>query len=131
MIVADSNLIASCVLVSEATESALALRAQDGDWRMPRLWRYELMNILSTMIKAKRIDRVTAERTYRQLVEVLGPGEQDPDPARVLSLVEEFGISGYDAQFVALALELSVPLYTHDKEVLRKFPTLAHRFYRK
>lgn len=131
MIVADSNLIASCILVSEATEAALALREQDGDWRMPRLWRYELMNILSTMIKADRLERETADRTYRQLVEVLRPGEQDPDPTRVLSLVEEYGISGYDAQFVALALELGVPLYTQDKEVLKKFPSFAHRFYRK
>ena len=129
MIVADSNLIASCVLMSEATESALKLRAQDGDWRMPRLWRYELMNILATMIKTKRLERETADRLYRQLVDVLGPGEQDPDPTRVLALVEEHGISGYDAQFVALAQELGVPLYTQDREVLKKFPLLAHRFY--
>ena len=53
MIVADSNLIASCVLESSATKDALRLRESDPDWRVPRLWRYEVMNILATMVKAK------------------------------------------------------------------------------
>jgi len=129
MIVADSNLIASCVLRSEATDAALALRARDADWRMPRLWRYEVMNIFATMIKAKRMSRTVADRLYRRLVDVLRSGEQDPDPSKVLSLVEASGISGYDAQFVALAQELDAPLVTQDREVLKKFPTVAQRFY--
>jgi len=131
MIVADSNLIASCVLQSEATSAALALRVRDSDWRMPRLWRYEVMNILATMIKARRLGRSVADDIYRQLADVLRPGEQDPDPAKVTELVETFGISGYDAQFVALAQELGAPLYTQDKEILKKFPALAQSFYRK
>ena len=57
MIVADSNLIASCVLKSEATITALAMLERDSDWRVPRLWRYEMLNILATMIKAKLLGR--------------------------------------------------------------------------
>jgi len=129
MIVADSNLIASCVLESEATAAALELRAKDPEWCMPRLWRYEVTNILATMIKAGRLEREVADGIQRRLVEVLQSGERDADPSSVLMLVEEFGISGYDAQFVALAQELGVPLYTQDKEILKKFPRLARRFY--
>jgi len=131
MIVADSNLIASCVLMSEATDAALALRARDSDWQVPRLWRYEVLNVFATMIKAGRLSRTVADRLYRQLVAVLRAGERDSDPSRVLALVEEFGISGYDAQFVALAQELGVPLFTQDREILKKFPSVAQRFYRR
>ena len=131
MIIADSNLIVSCVIESEATSAALALRAADSDWRVPRLWRYEVMNIFSTLIKAGRLDREVAVGIYRQLLSVLRAGEQDPEPAEVLRLVEEHAITGYDAQFVALALELGGMLYTQDKEILRKFPVLARRFYQK
>ena len=130
MIVADSNLIASCVLESNATQAALALRERDPDWRVPRLWRYEMLNILATMIKADRLGRDDAEAIYNQLLDTLRGGEEDPSPAEVLALVEEYGISGCDAQFVALARELGVNLYTQDKELLRKLPDTATPFYR-
>ena len=130
MIVADSNLIATCVLKTEATSAALALRERDSDWRVPRLWRYEMLNILATMIKAKRLARSDAESTYRQLLDILRANEKDPDSASVLSLVEQYGISGYDAHFVALARDLGVKLYTQDKELLQKFPDVAVKWYK-
>ena len=129
MIVADSNLIASCVLKTEATAAALALRERDSDWRVPRLWRYEMLNILATMIKAKLLARSDAESTYRQLLDILRANEKDPDPSSVLSLVEQYGISGYDAHFVALARDLGVKLHTQDKELLKKFPDVAVKWY--
>lgn len=49
----------------------------------------------------------------------------------VFALAPDYGITGYDAQFVALAQELHCTLYTQDKEILAKFPTLAKPFYRK
>ena len=129
MIVADSNLIAACVLESKATPAALELRERDPDWRVPRLWRYEMLNILATMIKAKRLSKNDASEIYKALLETLRPNETDPDPSAVLSLVEQYGISGYDAQFVALARELGVKLYTLDKELLKKLPDLAIAYY--
>ena len=83
MIVADSNLIASCVLESAATESALALWREDPDWRVPRLWRYEVMNILSTMVKAKRLDKKSATALYTGLAAALEAGERD-SPAKAV-----------------------------------------------
>ena len=129
MIVSDSNLIASCVLKSEATTAALALLERDPDWRVPRLWRYEMLNIFATMIKAKLITRSDAESTYRQLLDTLRAKEKDPDPSSVLSLVEQYGISGYDAHFVALSRDLNVKLYTQDKELLEKFPETAVKWF--
>ena len=129
MIVADSNLIASCVLKSEATTAALALLERDPDWRVPRLWRYEMLNILATMIKAKRLSRSDAETTFRQLLDTLRTNERDPDSSSVLSLVEQYGISGYDAHFVALARDLGVKLYTQDRELLKKFPETAVKWF--
>ena len=128
MIVADSNLIACCVLKSEATTAALALREREPVWYVPRLWRYEMLNILATMIKAKRLARSDAESIYCQLLDALQTSEKDPDPSSVLSLVERYGISGYDAHFVALAHGLGAKLYTQDKELLQKFPDVAVRW---
>ena len=129
MIVADTNLIASCVLESEATASALRLRQTDRDWYVPRLWRYEVANILATMIKARRLSASDATTLFSGLSSALATYERDPDSDHVFALVEADGITGYDAQFVALARELRCPLYTQDRELLRKYPSLAHPFY--
>ena len=129
MIVADSNLIASCVLESTATESARKLLFADGEWYVPRLWRYEVTNIFATMIKAKRLSAEKASSIFAALVESLMAHEREPMPDDVFALVSEYGITGYDAQFVALARELSCPLYTQDKEILDKFPDCAKPYY--
>ena len=129
MIVADSNLIASCVLESTATESARNLLSADGEWYVPRLWRYEVTNIFATMIKAKRLSAETASSIFAELVESLRGYEREPMPDDVFTLVSEYGITGYDAQFVALAKELGCPLYTQDKEILDKFPDCAKPYY--
>ncbi len=125
MIVADSNLIAACVLESTATESARSLLSADGEWYVPRLWRYEVANILSTMIKAKRMSAETASSLFSALVESLKSREREPMPDDVFALVSEYGITGYDAQFVALASEFHCTLYTQDRELLEKFPDCA------
>ena len=131
MIVADSNLIASCVLESTATKAALALRNLDSDWRVPRLWRYEVTNILSTMVKAGRIDKDEAGAVFEGLLTALESGEKDPPAKAVFGLVAGYGITGYDAQFIALAIELDCTLYTQDKELLEKFPSIAKPFYQR
>lgn len=129
MLVADSNLIASCVLESAATESARSLRASDAEWYVPRLWRYEIMNILATMIKARGLSAETATAIFDSLAESLKPYEREPLADDVFALVSNHGITGYDAQFIALARELHCKLYTQDKELLDKFPDTAKPFY--
>lgn len=129
MIVADSNLIASCILESAATASARSLRDADGEWYVPRLWRYEVANILATMIKVRGLSAEAATALFAALSESLRPYEREPVAEAVFALVAKYGISGYDAQFVALAQELHCHLYTQDKELLEKFPQLAKPFH--
>ncbi len=131
MIVADSNLIVSCVLESEATEWALRLRKKDGEWHVPVLWRYEVMNIFATLIKARQLDAATAESLFSGLSAALRPTEGEASPEDVFALADAHKITAYDAQFVALAQSLQCPLYTQDKELLRKFPGLAVPWFRK
>ena len=87
------------------------------------------MNIFATMIKARGMAAAAAEATYSALAAALRPFERDPLPQDVCALAEKYGISGYDAQFVALALKLGCTLYTQDKELLQKFPGTAKPFY--
>ena len=128
MIVADTNLIASRLIQGPCTEAALRLAADDPDWRVPRLWRYELTNVLATNMKAGLVAFDEARSVYGAAAAIFVTRERDPDPLNVLRLAERHSISGYDATYVALAQELGAPLYTRDKELLRKFPETAFRF---
>ena len=52
-------------------------------------------------------------------------GEYHVVSADVLNLAASSGCTAYDAEFVALARGLSVPLVTMDRELLEKFPETA------
>jgi len=43
----------------------------------------------------------------------------------VLDIAAERGLSAYDAQFIAVAIRLEVPLVTADRRVLNACPDLA------
>jgi predicted nucleic acid-binding protein len=52
---------------------------------------------------------------------LMNGGEYDMASAQVLSLAASSGCSAYDCEFVALALDLKVPIVTSDKKVLKMF----------
>ena len=81
------------------------------------------------MIRARGLPTEKASFLLNTLTEALEPYERDPMAEDVFALVAEYGITGYDAQFVALANELRCSLYTQDKELLAKFPKTAKPYY--
>jgi hypothetical protein len=43
----------------------------------------------------------------------------------VIDLVAQYGITAYDGQFIAVALEMGIPCLTEDRELQDKFPGIA------
>jgi hypothetical protein len=43
----------------------------------------------------------------------------------VIDLVAQYGITAYDGQFIAVALEMGIPCVTEDRELQEKFPGIA------
>jgi len=125
MIVVDSNVLAARMLSCESTNLALSVEAADSIWLVPRLWRYEFLNILATQIKAGRIKQSAAHAMWQRLASLLEENESDPAAEQVLELVAKHRITAYDAHFVALARVNACLLVTEDVELQRKFPDLA------
>lgn len=128
MIVVDTNAVAALLLDSEATPAAEALLEQDPEWAAPILWRSEFRNVLIGYIRAGRLSRADAIATAQQAERLMEGREFPASSSSVLALADDSSCSAYDCEFVSLALELAVPLYTRDKEVLRAFPRVAIRF---
>ena len=125
MIVVDTNVIHYCWVRGQNTEIAQAVRQKDPEWHAPILWRSELRSVLTAYLRRGLLMRA-------QIVGILGIADRAlaerehiiPDDL-VLDVVASSTLTAYDAEFVALAAALSVPLVTADKGVLKAFPDRA------
>lgn len=125
MIVVDSHVIAYCWLNGSMTPLAQRVRVTDPDWRVPVLWRSEMRSILAGYLRDGSLSFAEARRVMRQVEAALAGSEHLVSSDAVLKVIDATRLSAYDAEFVALADELSVPLVTEDKAVLKAFPETA------
>ena len=125
MIVVDSNVIAYCWLNSPMTGLAQRVRVKDPDWHVPVLWRSEMRSILAGYLRDGRFSAAQVRRVMRHVEGALAGSEHLVSSDAVIKVIEATRLSAYDAEFVALAHELSVPLVTEDKAVLKAFPETA------
>ena len=125
MIVADTNLVAYLLTPGERTEAAEAVRARDPEWVAPPLWRSELRSVLVQHLRVGSLDAETAIAAWTDAEALLRAGTREPETSRTLHAAVEHGLSAYDAEFVALAEALDVPLVTDDRRVLRACPDIA------
>lgn len=125
MIVVDSNIIAARNLTSTLTTKAEKVEQKDPVWVAPLLWRYEFQNILATAIKAKQITSEQALGVWQRVSAILMENESEPSAVRVIEVVTHYGITAYDGQFIALAMEMGILCVTEDLELQEKFPGIA------
>jgi len=125
MIVVDSNILTARNLTSSLTSKAKQVEAKDPVWIVPVLWRYGFQNILATAIKAKQIKPEQALDVWEKVSGILIENECEPSASMVIDLVAEYGITAYDGQFIAVALEMGIPCVTEDRELQEKFPGVA------
>lgn len=122
MIVVDTNVIAYLLLPGPFTRDVEELLLKDPDWAAPLLWRSEFRNILAGYMKKGSLPPDTAYHLMEQAERRMENNEYSVSSDEVLRLASESGCSAYDCEFVALALDLDLPLVTLDKKVLRAFP---------
>ena len=125
MIVVDTNLIAYLFVNGEHSESAENVFLKDSRWAAPLLWRSELRSVLVKCVRAGYVELNDAFRIMSEAESLMSGGEYAVTSGDVLGLTASSASSVYDAEFVALARELGVPLITTDKLLLESFPDTA------
>src|SRR4030065_2105921 len=125
MIVVDSNIVTARNLTTSLTSEAKQVEEKDPVWIVPVLWRYEFQNILAAAIRAKQIKPEQALDIWEKVSKILVENECEPSASKVIDLVAQYGITAYDGQFIALALEMGMPCVTEDRELQEKFPGIA------
>ena len=125
MIVVDTNVIHDCWVRGQNTEVAQAVRRKGPDWHAPIFWRSELCNVLTAYLRRRLMSRIQIAEILRIADRAFVESEHIVGDDLVLDVVESSALTAYDAEFVALADALSVPLVTADKAVLKAFPNRA------
>lgn len=131
MIVVDTNVITYFYINSELSDFAEKLFQKEPNWIVPILWRSEFRNVLAFYIKRDVISLNDGIQIFELAESLFNENEYEVNSAQVLNLAHESGCSAYDCEFVSLAKNLSVPLVTMDKKVLKSFPktTISLRDY--
>lgn len=127
MIVADTNLIVYLLLPGVHTANVQQFYLREPDWAAPLLWRSELINVLITYHRVKQLDLAVCERLVVQAERIMDGRSYTLEAQAILEVAARTGCAGYDAEFVALAEYLSVPLVTFDQKLSRRCPSVARK----
>lgn len=125
MIVVDTNVIAYLLIRGERSEAMDRLQSGDPEWVAPRLWLDEFLNVLCTYERSGSIEPSNAVEILDDALALMDGQSYEIPPERVLATARRTGCSGYDSQYIALAEDLGVKLYTCDQKILNKCPDLA------
>lgn len=121
MIVADTNLIAYFLIKSGFTPDARAVYQKDPEWIAPVLWRSEFRNVLTQSLRRGFLTLDEILGIMQRAERLMKDNDYHMDSSPVLRLAASSGCAAYDCEFVALALDLGLPLVTTDRALIKKF----------
>lgn len=122
MVLVDTNVLAYLMLEGDRTSAAQELFERDADWRSEAFIMVEFSNVLATYIRTKVLSRDQGLKLLAG-AEKLVPVLTSVQNARALEVATQFGISAYDARFVALAIQMKVKLVTEDAKLRAAVPS--------
>ncbi|MEK7404847.1 MAG: type II toxin-antitoxin system VapC family toxin [Acidobacteriota bacterium] len=121
----DTNVVAYALIQGPRTALARRVLTLDPEWRVPDLWRHEFLNALATYVRFGGATVKEAVSLWLEATRLLEGCTEPVDMALALQLIVEHNIGAYDAQFIALALELGALCITEDRRILKAFPQAA------
>ncbi len=124
MLLVDTNIVAYLFIAGDRTKKVHELYARDAEWKSESFLLIEFSNILATYERAGALNRAQAEdllhdaeRRLRGLVNV--------PHVFALRTAQRFGVSAYDARFLAAAESLDTRLVTEDVKLRAAAPGLT------
>jgi predicted nucleic acid-binding protein len=125
VILIDTNVAVSLWIESERTSAARRLYAADPDWSTEAFALIEFGNVMAAYVRAKLASPAEAQKRLEEAELLLSPGLVEIGHSETLQTALEFGVSAYDARFLATARGLDVKLVTEDKRLRRAAPALT------
>jgi len=125
MIVVDTHLVSFLLIDGDRTADARRCYKRDDIWRMPPLWRSEMLNVLASGVSAATLTEATAFKAWQNARNLFGANEHEPSGEAVLEAALRDGLTAYEAQYVVTAEDLSATLVTGNPRIVAARPDLA------
>jgi predicted nucleic acid-binding protein len=118
----DTNVLAFLLIEGDRTPIAQTLYRQDPDWRSETFALVEFSNVLATYIRRRALTLEQGSEMLRA-VETIAPKLTEVAHVDALESAARYGISAYDARFIALARQLGTRLVTEDRKLRLAVPS--------
>ena len=118
MIVVDTNVMVRLLVGGEGGADAALLFDTDPEWVAPIILISELRNVLLGFVRRGVLTSDQAKAISDDAAMILGDRVSTLASGQVFDVGLECGLIAYDAEFVALARTLGVPLATSDNAIL-------------
>lgn len=125
MIVIDANILIYSLIKSDYTPLVNQLRGKDADWRTTALCLHETLNVLTTYQRRGILTLAQSRELLVHASRFIQVAQCEVEMDAALNVAAEYAVTGYDAQYVALAQSLSVPLITEDRKLRQAVPGIT------
>lgn len=125
MIVIDANILIYSLIECEYSPLAHKLREKDSDWRTTALCLHETLNVLATYQRREVLTLAQCRKLLDYADRFIKVAQCEVKMDAALAVAAKYTITGYDAQYVALAQSLNAPLITEDRKLRAAVPGIA------
>lgn len=125
MLVVDTSVFMALLEGEPNHDEVVALFRRDPDFRAPELLVHEVLNVLTTLERLKKIDRKASKRFLDLALQTTSRAPCVFEWHEALELASRYRLTGYDAEFLAAALSLGCRLATYDKQLLKAVPEVC------
>ncbi len=108
MIVVDANILIYSLIKCEQSLLVQKLRGKDADWRTAPLCLHETLNVLATYQRREVLTLDQCRGLLQHAERFVEVAQCEVEMNAVLAAAAEYAITGYDAQYVALAQSLTM-----------------------
>lgn len=125
MIVVDANILIYSLIKCEQSPLVRKLRGKDADWRTTTLCLHETLNVLATYQRREVLTLDQCRGLLEHAERFVEVAQCEVEMNAALIAAAEHAVTGYDAQYVALAQSLNAPLITEDRKLRKAVPGIA------
>ena len=125
MIVIDANILIYALIECDNSRLIPQLQEKDADWRTTELCLHETLNVLATYQRRGVLTLEQCRELLRNASRFISVAKCEVNMEASLVAATKYGITGYDAQYVALAQNLAVPLITEDRKLRQAVPDVG------
>ena len=125
MIVIDANILVYSLIEGDYSPLVHKLREKDADWRTTGLCLHEVLNVLATYQRRDILTLAQCKKLLEHTERFMKVAQCEVKMNAALAVAAKYAITGYDAQYVALAQSLNALLITEDRKLREAAPGIA------